>query len=97
MIQDYFRDDVRFFEQEHFDIIVMQNSFAHQSNPQRFMEDLRDVMHNNSLLYIQTSQADMVRNNEFDTIYHEHINFYCANSMKPVSYTHLTLPTTPYV
>jgi len=82
VIQDYFRDDVRFFEQEHFDIIVMQNSFAHQSNPQRFMEDLRDVMHNNSLLYIQTSQADMVRNNEFDTIYHEHVNFYCANSMK---------------
>jgi len=79
--QDYFSDHVRFFEQPNFDIIVMQNSFAHQANPQRFMEDLRDVMHDQSLLYIQTSQADMVRNNEFDTIYHEHVNFYCVNSM----------------
>ena len=81
VINDYFRDDVRFFEQEHFDIVVMQNSFAHQSNPQQFLEDLADVMHDNSLLYIQTSQADMVRNNEFDTIYHEHVNFYCVSSM----------------
>jgi hypothetical protein len=29
----------------------------------------------------QTSQADMVLNNEFDTIYHEHINFFNVNSM----------------
>jgi len=34
-----------------------------------------------SLFFIQTSQADMVRNGEFDTIYHEHINFYNINSM----------------
>ena len=33
-------------------------------------------------IFIQTSQANMVKNNEFDTIYHEHINFYCAQSMK---------------
>jgi hypothetical protein len=33
------------------------------------------------LFFIQTSQADMVRNGEFDTIYHEHVNFYNINSM----------------
>jgi hypothetical protein len=32
-------------------------------------------------LFIQTSQADMVLNNEFDTIYHEHVNFFNVNSM----------------
>lgn len=38
-------------------------------------------MNDDSLLFIQTSQADMIRNNEFDTIYHEHINFFNINSM----------------
>jgi hypothetical protein len=38
-------------------------------------------MRNGSKFFIQTSQADMVVNNEFDTIYHEHVNFYNINSM----------------
>ena len=37
-------------------------------------------MHDDSKLYIQTSQSDMVRNNQFDTIYHEHISFFNINS-----------------
>ena len=32
-------------------------------------------MHIDSTLIIQTSQADMCKNKEFDTVYHEHINF----------------------
>jgi hypothetical protein len=36
-------------------------------------------------LFIQTSQADMVLNNEFDTIYHEHINFFNTNSMNELA------------
>jgi hypothetical protein len=39
-------------------------------------------MSDNTVLFIQTSQADMVLHNEFDTIYHEHVNFFNANSMK---------------
>jgi hypothetical protein len=39
------------------------------------------MMREDSLFFIQTSQADMVRNGEFDTIYHEHVNFYNINSM----------------
>jgi hypothetical protein len=38
-------------------------------------------MTDNTVLFIQTSQADMVLNNEFDTIYHEHVNFFNVNSM----------------
>ena len=37
-------------------------------------------MHDNSFLFIQTSQSDMIRNNQFDTIYHEHISFFNINS-----------------
>jgi hypothetical protein len=39
-------------------------------------------MHEDSLLFIQTSQANMIVNNEFDTIYHEHISFFNTLSMK---------------
>jgi hypothetical protein len=38
-------------------------------------------LNDDGLFFIQTSQANMVRNGEFDTIYHEHVNFYNVNSM----------------
>jgi len=62
-------------------IVIAQNVFAHNYDPLTFLKNAKDVMARNSLLFIQTSQADMIRNNEFDTIYHEHISFYNINSM----------------
>ena len=64
-----------------FDILVAQNVFAHNYSPKTFLTTARNVMHPNSFLFVQTSQADMILNNEFDTIYHEHISFYNINSM----------------
>ena len=64
-----------------FDFIISQNSFAHNPNPIKFLENAKILMHDNSSLVIQTSQADMCKNYEFDTIYHEHINFFNVRSM----------------
>jgi 2-polyprenyl-3-methyl-5-hydroxy-6-metoxy-1,4-benzoquinol methylase len=64
-----------------YDIIVAQNAFAHNPNPVKYLKLLAPLMREDSLFFIQTSQADMVRNGEFDTIYHEHVNFYNINSM----------------
>jgi SAM-dependent methyltransferase len=66
---------------DQFDIIVAQNAFAHNPDPVKYLKLLEPLMSKKSLFFIQTSQADMVRNGEFDTIYHEHVNFYCINSM----------------
>ena len=63
-----------------FDVITAQNVFAHNSNPKKFLDDCEEIMHDNSFLFIQTSQSDMIRNNQFDTIYHEHISFFNINS-----------------
>lgn len=63
------------------DIVVAQNSFAHNPDPLGYLNRLKQVMNPNGLFFVQTSQADMVLNNEFDTIYHEHVNFYNINSM----------------
>lgn len=68
-----------------FDAIVAQNVCAHNPNPLTFLETCRELMSDHTLLFVQTSQADMVLNNEFDTIYHEHINFFNINSMNELS------------
>ena len=64
-----------------YDIIVAQNVCAHNPDPYGFITSCAELMSDNTVLFIQTSQADMVLHDEFDTIYHEHINFFNANSM----------------
>lgn len=64
-----------------YDLIIAQNVFAHNNDPYNFLQAARNVMHDYTLLFIQTSQANMIQNGEFDTIYHEHISFYNINSM----------------
>jgi SAM-dependent methyltransferase len=68
-----------------FDAITAQNVFAHNPNPLEFLQSCKKLMSEHTLLFIQTSQADMVLNNEFDTIYHEHINFFNINSMNELA------------
>jgi len=68
-------------KQVNYDIIVAQNVCAHNPDPYAFMNACAELMNNNTVLFVQTSQADMVLHNEFDTIYHEHVNFFNANSM----------------
>ena len=74
---DYF--DSKLYDRK-FDVIVAQNVLAHNRNPKKFLDDCEKLMHGESTLYIQTSQAEMIMNNQFDTIYHEHISFFNINS-----------------
>jgi 2-polyprenyl-3-methyl-5-hydroxy-6-metoxy-1,4-benzoquinol methylase len=64
-----------------FDIITAQNVIAHSITPLTFLEQCRKVMHDESRLFIATSQANMVVNGECDTIYHEHVSYFNAHSM----------------
>ena len=65
-----------------FDLVNAQNVFAHNRNPLDFLVNVKRLLAPGGRVYIQTSQADMVKNGEFDTIYHEHINFFNPWSMK---------------
>lgn len=67
-----------------FDIIIAQNVFAHTHDILGFLLGCKAVMNDNTLLLIQTSQANMYENGEFDTIYHEHLSFFSFNSMKTI-------------
>lgn len=68
-----------------YDVIVAQNVFAHTDNILEFLEECRFFMRETSRVYIQTSQANMYRNGEFDTIYHEHLSFFSVRSMMAVA------------
>ncbi len=83
IICDYFNTEtVNLFKDKAFDIITAQNVFAHNRYTVDFLNACKQVMHDGSVLFIQTSQANMVLNNEFDTIYHEHLSFFNTKSMK---------------
>lgn len=62
-------------------IILAQNVFAHTENVDEFLQACKLVMDKDTILYIQTSQKNMIKNNEFDTTYHEHISFFNTLSM----------------
>jgi len=64
------------------DLITIQNAFAHNPNPLELLKNCKKNLSADGLLFIQTSQSDMILNDEFDTIYHEHISFYNIKSMK---------------
>lgn len=78
IVCDYFTSAEQFDTK--FDIITAQNVFAHNSYPKDFLESCKDALNDNGCIFIQTSQADMVANNQFDTIYHEHISFFSVKS-----------------
>jgi 2-polyprenyl-3-methyl-5-hydroxy-6-metoxy-1,4-benzoquinol methylase len=67
---------------EKFDVITTQNAFAHIPDPLAYLELAREYLNHDGKIFISTSQADMVVNGEFDTIYHEHISYYNVESMR---------------
>lgn len=71
-----------------FDLITAQNVFAHTADVDEFLEACKLVMHDKSMLVIQTSQAEMFDRNEFDTVYHEHISFFSTFSLLNIARRH---------
>lgn len=63
-----------------FDIITCMNAFAHNADQLKLLANARDRLSDNGLIFCTTSQADMILNGEFDTIYHEHLSFYNIKS-----------------
>jgi len=80
IVCDYLTDESLNKLNTKFDIIIAQNVFAHNTYPKEFLEKCKSALNDNGCVFIQTSQADMVQNNQFDTIYHEHISFFSVKS-----------------
>ena len=76
------RDIASMFGGVPFDIITSQNAFAHIPDPLSYLRLVKQCLSPDGLMFISTSQADMIPNDEFDTIYHEHISFFNVDSMR---------------
>jgi 2-polyprenyl-3-methyl-5-hydroxy-6-metoxy-1,4-benzoquinol methylase len=68
-----------------FDVIVAQNVFAHNTYPRQFLQICKDNLREGGRIFIQTSQADMVKYGQFDTVYHEHISFFNIRSISELA------------
>lgn len=65
-----------------FDAVVAMNVAAHTPQPLAFLRGVAGVLAPGGVAIIQTSQALMLANGEFDTIYHEHYSFFTVASMR---------------
>lgn len=83
IVPSYFnQESIKQLGKKSFDVIIAQNVFAHIDDVDSFLQDCKTIMNDDTRLYIQTSQADMIEEGQFDTIYHEHLSFFSTRSMK---------------
>lgn len=67
-----------------FDVIIAQNVFAHTMYINEFLQDIYKCSHSETVILIQTSQAYLIAQNEYDSVYHEHLSFFNTHSMLSV-------------
>jgi SAM-dependent methyltransferase len=70
---------------QRYDLIIGQNVLAHTPDPLDLLRAAAAMLADDGELHIQTSQADMLFNGEFDTVYHEHFSFFGAHSMQTLA------------
>lgn len=66
------------------DFAIAFNVFAHTANPLKMLQNISQILRTEGKLFILTSQANMILGTQFDTVYHEHINFFNVKSMKKI-------------
>lgn len=81
-IPSFFNPQIASLLANDFDVVVAMNVFAHTPEPLEILKSIKTVLSERGTAYIQTSQANMIENGEFDTVYHEHISFFNVRSMK---------------
>jgi hypothetical protein len=82
VIDEYWNDEVasRLADRD-WHAIVAQNVIGHVGDPAGFLSACSRLMGRFTVLYIQTSQANMFSRGEFDTVYHEHLSYFSIRSM----------------
>ena len=81
-IPSFFTHELSNLLSPNFNVIVAMNVFAHTADPLDVLLGIKNCLSDDGIAYIQTSQANMFKDGEFDTVYHEHISFYCVRSMR---------------
>jgi len=68
-------------KKEKIKLILAFNVLAHSNNLKDIMEEIKKLMNTNTILVTQNhSLNSLIKNAEFDTIYHEHLRYFSCNS-----------------
>jgi hypothetical protein len=65
--------------------VIGNNVLAHVDDTQDFLQGCKRLLHTHGLVVIEVPYlADLVNRLEYDTIYHEHICYFCVGSLMPI-------------
>jgi SAM-dependent methyltransferase len=68
--------------QKKIDLILANNVLNHSHSPTIFFNNLKKIISNNGTAIIEVPYSPwMIKNYKFDLIYHEHVNYFCLNSL----------------
>jgi SAM-dependent methyltransferase len=71
------------------DVVHAHNVFAHVPDPGDFLAGLRHVLSHDGVAVIEAPYVrDLISNNEFDTIYHEHFSYYSLTAVDRLTRRH---------
>ena len=66
-----------------FNLVTCSNVFAHIHNVRETLSAVRQVLVSDGLFCIEVHDGDLlVREHQFDTIYHEHLSYFTADSLR---------------
>lgn len=83
VIVDYWSIKIAKKNKNRFNIITATNVFAHADNIKEFLEACYISLNDKGLVVLEFPYANnMIENNEFDTVYHEHLSYFLVNSFK---------------
>ena len=68
-----------------FDAVIAMNVLAHTPEPLGILQGIKKHLGEGGVAFVQTSQAMMLEDAQFDTIYHEHYSFFTPRSMETLS------------
>jgi len=85
IIDDYFSSEVfrKVLPNQKAKVITSIAMFYDLENPQKFVEDIKDTLSEDGLWVIELSYLPfMLQNNSFDTVCHEHLEYYSLRQME---------------
>ena len=83
VVVDYWTTKLAVRMGKKFDLITGTNVFAHVDDLDEFLSAVKLVLNKNGILILEFPYAkEMIKNNEFDTVYHEHLSYFTVNSFK---------------
>lgn len=86
---DYWTQKIAKKIKQKFDIITGTNVFAHVDDLDEFLNASKIVLAKDGILILEFPYAEkMIENNEFDTVYHEHLSYFLVNSFKTLIERH---------